>query len=262
MTVFIIEDDPLFSNAWSAYLRESGVDQVYEFQFVSDAIKQFELTPDVIIMDHYIQGLTGLEFLPLIKERLPKATLFYVSGQTKIEILAEAKLLGVDRYFQKDKDVFKNISNALKQPRTAKQSNSGGIFKRIKSKFQKTDPPSIFIMDDDQLFSTFVRHKVSKFGDFAIKTFNEKDDLIAAAHEKPDVLILDYHLSGITGNVVLEEFKALCPKTKVIMFTSQQSLETAIDLFDAGIVDYVVKNTSWENSLKAVLKKQLNVPLN
>lgn len=261
MRVFIIDDDHMFSQALKAYLEKEGIEFVHEFQFVSDAVKELNLHPDVVILDHFIHGLNGVDFIPFINERLPNVRIFYVSGQRKVEILAQAKLLGATHYFKKDQSVFENIVKAIKTAPIAKEAGSSRFLRGLKRKLRKTARPTIFLMDDDRLFSTFVQHKISKFGDFNIKTFDERDALLKAAPEKPDLLILDYHLTGITGNVILKEFKEVCPETKVIMFTSQQNLNTALELFESGIVDYVVKNVEWEKSLRVALEKQLNITL-
>ncbi len=261
MKVFIIDEDPIFSESLRNHLLNTGIELVYNFHFISDALKEGLLIPDIVIMEHSINGIIGLDLIPTIQKKLPKSKIFYVTSQRKVEVLAQVKLLGVEHYFKKDKEVFKNILTAIRLKNNRKTKRPKHILSLIKNKLSKKSVPIIFLMDDDPLFSTFIRHKISKFSDFNIKIFEEKKDLFAAAYENPDLLFLDYNLTNTTGNVIIKEFKTVCPETKVVMFTSQQNINTALMLFDSGIADYVVKNNKWEKSLKAVLEKQLNLTL-
>lgn len=261
MKIFIIEDDIVFSALMARKLRLAGYEQVWEFEFVSDALNRIHENPDIIIMDHFLNGLNGVDFIQNFTGRLPEVRIFYVTSQKRIEIVAQSKLLGAERYFKKDADVFENITEAIAAKQREKTVEVGSLFQNLKRKLRRNVEPTVFLLDEDRLFASFIRHKISKFACLNVKTFTSKEKLLQAAKSKPELLILDYHIGETTGNVVLQEFRAISEKTKVVMFSSQRNINTALDLFSMGIVDYVVKNNSWEVSLRAVLKKQLELTI-
>jgi DNA-binding NarL/FixJ family response regulator len=63
----------------------------------------------------------------------------------------------------------------------------------------------------------------------------------------PDVIILDYHLDGIVKNAMngletLRKIKDFNPDIPVIMLSSQDSIEVAINCMHNRAFDYVVKS--------------------
>ncbi len=66
---------------------------------------------------------------------------------------------------------------------------------------------------------------------------------------KPQVVILDYFLDSKlayawNGLTILRQIKKLNPKTKVIMLSSQDSLDTAVKCIDNGSFDYITISES------------------
>jgi DNA-binding NarL/FixJ family response regulator len=63
----------------------------------------------------------------------------------------------------------------------------------------------------------------------------------------PDVIILDYHLDGITegamnGMETLKKIKTLHPDLPVVMLSSQDKIDIAIDCMHCKAFDYVIKS--------------------
>ncbi len=64
---------------------------------------------------------------------------------------------------------------------------------------------------------------------------------------KPDVIILDYHLDGIDKNAMngietLDKIKAFNPDIPVVMLSSQDKIDVAINCMHHRAFDYVVKS--------------------
>ncbi|WP_231557051.1 response regulator [Flavobacterium sp. AED] len=62
----------------------------------------------------------------------------------------------------------------------------------------------------------------------------------------PDIIILDYQLDGIVENAMngletLDKIKAFNPQIPVIMLSSQDKIEVAINYIQYKAFDYVVK---------------------
>jgi DNA-binding NarL/FixJ family response regulator len=83
--------------------------------------------------------------------------------------------------------------------------------------------------------------------DFTIETYATGELCIAGLSHDPDVIILDYHLDGIdktamNGIFTLDKIKAFNPDIPVIMLSSQDKIEVAIDCMLHKASDYVVKS--------------------
>ena len=64
---------------------------------------------------------------------------------------------------------------------------------------------------------------------------------------KPDVIVLDFHLDSIkpgamNGMQTLDKIKAYDPAIQVIMLSSQDKIEVAIECMHHNALDYVVKS--------------------
>src|SRR4051812_13010372 len=113
----------------------------------------------------------------------------------------------------------------------------------------KQDPISIFIVEDDALYSAVLGHFLSLNPDFIVKKFGSAKEFLNALHEKPDIVTLDYSLPDTTGEHLLSQIKELSPETKVIMISGQEDIRIAISLFKKGADDYIVKDADTQDRL-------------
>ena len=130
----------------------------------------------------------------------------------------------------------------------------------------------LFLVDDDALFLKSLEIDFMENADFDIETYATGELCIANLSHKPDVIILDYQLDVIekgamNGLETLAKIKAFNPDIPVIMLSSQDKIEVAINCMHLKAADYVVKSETAFMRLKkiitAVLKfnkmeKQLN----
>ena len=97
-----------------------------------------------------------------------------------------------------------------------------------------------------------------------MKTFNWLRSTIAlhflATIEKikPQIALLDYNLDQTTSREIVNNFVDISPFAEIVMLSGQSDPEIAIELFEAGIADYIVKNKNWEETLRTVIRKHLN----
>ena len=61
-------------------------------------------SPDVILLDILLPGLSGLEVLKRVKQSLPNTRIVMVTGLDGIELRAEARLYGAAAYITKPYD--------------------------------------------------------------------------------------------------------------------------------------------------------------
>jgi len=105
----------------------------------------------------------------------------------------------------------------------------------------------LFLVDDDALYLKSLEIDFLQQADFEIETFATGELCIANLSHNPDVVILDYHLDGLdktamNGIDTLDKIKAFNPNIPVVMLSSQDKIDVAIDCMHHKAADYVVKS--------------------
>lgn len=105
----------------------------------------------------------------------------------------------------------------------------------------------IFLVDDDALFLKSLEIEFLLHGDFTIETFATGELCIEKLSHHPDVIILDYYLDGIdktamNGLETLDKIKATFPDIPVVMLSSQDKIDVAVNCLHHRAFDYVVKS--------------------
>ncbi len=105
----------------------------------------------------------------------------------------------------------------------------------------------LFLVDDDAVFLKSLEIEFLQHGDFSIDTFSTGELCLENLSQNPDVIILDYHLDGIDANAMngvetLDRIKAFNPDIPVVMLSSQDKIEVAINCMHHRAFDYVVKS--------------------
>jgi len=105
----------------------------------------------------------------------------------------------------------------------------------------------IFLVDDDALFLKSLQIDFMERADFSIETFATGELCIDNLSHKPDVIVLDYFLDGIdktamNGIETLDKIKSFNPDIPVVMLSSQDKIDVAIECMHHKAFDYVVKS--------------------
>ncbi len=105
----------------------------------------------------------------------------------------------------------------------------------------------LFLVDDDAVFLKSLEIEFLQHADFSIETFSTGEYCMENLLHSPDVIILDYHLDGIDKNAMngietLDKIKAIFPDIPVVMLSSQDKIDVAINCMHHRAFDYVVKS--------------------
>jgi DNA-binding NarL/FixJ family response regulator len=112
------------------------------------------------------------------------------------------------------------------------------------------NPINIFIVEDNNVFKLALKADIeSSFSNIpmTIHSFETGEACMEKfSTEKPNVVILDYHLNSnhpeaADGIKVLNWIKKESPDTNVIMLTGEDHIDIALRSFKAGASDYIVK---------------------
>jgi len=105
----------------------------------------------------------------------------------------------------------------------------------------------LFLVDDDAVFLKSLEIDFLERTDFIIETFATGELCIANLSHDPDVIILDYFLDGIDATAIngietLDKIKTFNQDIPVVMLSSQDKIDVAIDCMHHRAFDYVVKS--------------------
>jgi len=111
----------------------------------------------------------------------------------------------------------------------------------------KIEKIKLFLVDDDAVFLKSLEIEFLQHADFTIETYSSGELCIKNLNHNPDVIILDYHLDGIdksamNGLETLDKIKVINPDIPVIMLSSQDKIDVAINCMHHRAIDYVVKS--------------------
>lgn len=137
---------------------------------------------------------------------------------------------------------------------------------------ENTTKIKLFLVDDDAVFLKSLEIQFLQHGDFEIETFATGEKCLNKLSQKPDVVILDFHLDGIdktaiNGIETLDKIKEYDSEIPVVMLSSQDKIEVAIQCMHHNAFDYVVKSETAFVRLQKIIstvfhykkiKKELN----
>ncbi len=120
------------------------------------------------------------------------------------------------------------------------------------------DKIKIFLVDDDAVFLKSLEIDFLANADFEIETYSTGELCLENLSHNPDVIILDYHLDGIVKNAMngmdtLDRIKSFNPDIPVVMLSSQDKIDVAINCMHHRAFDYVVKSETAFVRLKKII---------
>jgi len=105
----------------------------------------------------------------------------------------------------------------------------------------------LFLVDDDALFLKSLEIEFADNTESIINTFPTGELCLKNISQNPDVIILDYHLNSIDKNAIngletLDRIKAVDQTIPVVMLSSQDKIEVAVNCMKHQAFDYIVKS--------------------
>lgn len=111
------------------------------------------------------------------------------------------------------------------------------------------DPVKIFVVEDDQAYTKFIKYVVGLNPDFEVEFYTTGKECLNNLHKNPSIITLDYSLPDMPGQEVLEQIRKHDPNINVIMVSAQEKIGTAVELLKAGAYDYITKDHDTKDRL-------------
>lgn len=105
----------------------------------------------------------------------------------------------------------------------------------------------LFLVDDDPLFLKSLEIEFAQNTESAIMTFATGEQCLENMPRNPDIIILDYYLNSVDKNAIngleiLDKIKTTYPLIPVVMLSSQDKIEVAVNCMKHQAFDYIVKS--------------------
>ena len=114
---------------------------------------------------------------------------------------------------------------------------------------------NIFLVEDDKIYSEFIRTALSQNPDYKVKAFFSAEDALKEINGKlPDAMIIDYKLPGLSGIQLYEKLRSQITNfNRIIMLSALDDGNMVLSFIQKGVRDYVIKDEHVIESLKAIL---------
>lgn len=118
---------------------------------------------------------------------------------------------------------------------------------------------TVLLIDDEVDFTEMTRF-ILENANFSAVIANTPADGLEKAKNKPDIILLDVNMPDMDGYEVCRRLKEdeVTMAVPIIMLTSQNKTLDKIEAFNLGVIDFITKDTAYEEILvriKAVLKR-------
>ncbi len=122
----------------------------------------------------------------------------------------------------------------------------------------------LFLVDDDSVYLKLLEIEFLQYPNIVVRTFATGELCIDNLSDEPDAIVLDYHLDGIEKHAIngiqtLDKIKKYSEQIPVIMLSSQDQIDVAIDCMHHHAQDYVVKGETAFMRLKNIIFRILDI---
>ncbi len=95
----------------------------------------------------------------------------------------------------------------------------------------------ILIVDDDPAIGNLLEETLTRAGYRAVRAYSGTEALLSITNTRPDLVLLDLMLPGLTGEELLPKLKGI----PVIVLSAKVDVDNKVNLLLGGAVDYVTK---------------------
>ncbi len=112
----------------------------------------------------------------------------------------------------------------------------------------------IFLVDDDEVYSNIIKMTLEENENYDVHLFMSGEELMPHIHDRPDIVIIDYTLPGMSGIEVLKKVKEYDEDIAAVVLSGQEKVEVVVEAYNNGASNYIIKNDNVIFELNHVLK--------
>ncbi|RTZ58126.1 MAG: nitrogen regulation protein NR(I), partial [Gammaproteobacteria bacterium] len=112
--------------------------------------------------------------------------------------------------------------------------------------------PTVWVVDDDESIRWVLEQALKEEG-YTVSAYAEATGLPQLLKKgKPDVLITDIRMPGLSGLDLLARIQQHCPELPVIVMTAYSDLDSAVSAYSSGAFEYLPKPFDIDEALSLV----------
>jgi DNA-binding response OmpR family regulator len=186
--------------------------------------------PKIIFLDIIMPDVDGLDLLKKFKEMDPCVMVIMVTAKGDEEIQKKAAELGADEFVTKPFS-FDDLRVVAIQK-----------IKKLLGKSGHMRKPHIFIVDDEIKARENLKNYITPRYDCDITEAHDGESAIKKVKDmKPDIILLDIRMPGISGIETIGEIKRISPDSRIIVISAWRSPDVATKAMSTGAFDYLDK---------------------
>lgn len=186
--------------------------------------------PKIIFLDIVMPDIDGLELLKKFKQSDPGVIVIMVTARGDQETQKKAMELGADEYMTKPFS-FDDLRVVAIQKIEKLLGKSGHMQK-----------PHVLIVDDEEKARENLKNYISPRYDCDITEASDGESAIEKVKDvKPDIILLDIRMPGISGIEAISEIKRISPESRIIVISAWKSPDVATKAMGLGAFDYLDK---------------------
>jgi DNA-binding NarL/FixJ family response regulator len=109
------------------------------------------------------------------------------------------------------------------------------------------------VVDDHPMWREGVARDLTEAGYDVVATLGEGEQAVRVCGAvRPDVVVLDLHLPGLSGVELIQALLATHPPVRVLMLSASGEHQDVLDAVKAGAIGYLLKSAGREEFLDAV----------
>jgi DNA-binding NtrC family response regulator len=120
---FLVDDSSFFTTIYDYHLRNRGFNEIYTFNNGTDCLNNLHKSPNIILLDHFMDDINGLEVLKKIKRTFSNIYVVMISSQIDTKIAIDAMKNGAFDYIVKDDNIFKELDGVINKIISLKKGN-------------------------------------------------------------------------------------------------------------------------------------------
>lgn len=245
--LLLVDDDPSAIQVMSRMLAQYPDQRFATSGEVALRLAR-EATPDLILLDVDMPGMTGFDVCEALKADPVLAcvpVILATSHDATVLLHVAAVQKGAVDLLTKPlvpAQLTARVRAQLRDKLPVEDLERDHLAADAAPKLASVQPPRLLIVDDDISCIEMLRHTLATMGDlFFVKTGEETLQL--AARLVPDLILLDVHLPGLDGFDVWKQLKAQArfKHVPIIFVTRFSDPGNEMRALDLGVADFIAK---------------------
>ncbi|MCE5270107.1 response regulator [bacterium] len=240
---------------------EGSLDKTKEIEKKINALEAWESTEiDNVLADELIQTMLSIEHGAKSMELKNIEALASLIGNI-LSMVHYKTMLPLPHVVNALLNSTEILIELIKHAESSNEANIADILKKLEGISSIAKIPRVLIADDQTFFRQMLRKLLVSMKYEVVGEASNGDEVVELfKREKPDLLILDIHMPGKNGDVVLEEITELAPFARVVMLTSIGDSDIVTKCLKLGAVNYILKGATREH-MKAKIERSLRAYL-